>query len=358
MYIATGSQPNCIEKCLKRCCSFGMACYRRHQSFVASKARGLMGKMTPASGLVRFILVVTALLLPTLSLLPLGGLYLWEKGYLLWWAIAAFLCVAIVTAAHRILLGKPTAAGMDAEGDVPPPSATWSPLEKLAWGDVRSIAASANLEQISNPQAFLDLGLKTIEAVAYRLHPEKSDALWQFTLPEALTISERVSRRLAVSVTTHIPFGDSMTLAQFWAIYRWRSSLEVAERAYDVWRMLRFANPATALTHEARDRLSRALVQWGKEHVSRRIAETFVEEVGQAAIDLYGGRLKSPILEEGVENDRHAQGLLSDQTNSAGSNTAGKARRSRFHLPKQALLALFALGKSITKRGGSKNTLG
>jgi uncharacterized protein len=252
-----------------------------------------MAKVTRAASMARFILVVTALLLPTLSLLPLGGLYLWEKGYLLWWAIAAFLCVLLVTLAQRLLLGGSVSASIDVPGyERAPPSAAWSPLEEKAWDDVCAIAASANLDQIGDPQTFLDLGLKTIEAVSQRLHPEKMDSLWRFTLPEALTISERVSRRLAVSVTTHIPFGDSMTLAQFWAIYRWRRSIEVAERAYDIWRLLRFANPATALTHEARDRLSRALLQWGREHVSRRIAETFVEEVGRAAIDLYGGRLK------------------------------------------------------------------
>jgi hypothetical protein len=66
----------------------------------------------------------------------------------------------------------------------------------------------------------------------------------------------------------------------------------VAERAYDVWRIIRFANPATAMTHEAREQLSRAVVNWSKERVGRRIAEAYVQEVGRAAIDLYGGRLR------------------------------------------------------------------
>jgi uncharacterized protein len=98
-----------------------------------------MAKPTRASSLARFILVVTALLLPTVSLLPLGGLYLWEKGYLLWWAIAAFLCVLLVTLTHRFLLGSPTAAAIEATGDAPPSGAGWSPVETLAWGDVRKI---------------------------------------------------------------------------------------------------------------------------------------------------------------------------------------------------------------------------
>jgi len=305
--------------------------------------------------LARFILVVTALLLPTLSLLPLGGFYLWEKGYLLWWAIAALMCVLLVTIAHRLLLGDSATATIDVDGSATPASAEWSPLETLAWSDVRKIAAGANLDQISDPQTFLDLGLKTIEAVALRLHPEKPDALWRFTLPEALTISERVSRRLAVSVTTHVPFGDSLTLAQFWAIYRWRRGLEVVERAYDVWRLLRFANPATALTHEARDRLSRALVHWGREHVSRRIAETFVEEVGRAAIDLYGGRLKSPPAKEQPPDGQSTSRPGLEHTEASRETAVGKNSRTRFHMPKQAVSALLALGKSLVRRRDSRS---
>jgi uncharacterized protein len=313
-----------------------------------------MTKVTRATGLARFILVVSALLLPTLSLLPIGGLYLWEKGLLLWWAVAAFLCVLLATVAQRLLIGPASAPATGIDLSAPPSHEAWSPLETLAWGDVRAIAVSANLDQISDPQTFFDLGLKTIETVAHRLHPEKSDALWQFTLPEALTICERVSRRLAVSVTTHVPFGDSMTLAQFWAIYRWRRGLEVVERAYDLWRMLRLANPATALTHEARDRLSRALVKWGQEHVSRRITEAFVEEVGQAAIDLYGGRLKGPPAEEPGGDDVPASGTGTTLVAASPKSAIEKTKRKRLHVPRQAVSALFALGRSIFKRGNTK----
>jgi hypothetical protein len=107
-----------------------------------------------------------------------------------------------------------------------------------------------------------------------------------------LAISERVSRRLGTYVEDRIPFGTRLTLAQFWAIYRWRRGIEIAEKAYDVWRLVRLVNPATAVTHEARERLSRAALQWGREQVGRHLAGAFVEEVGRAAIDLYGGRLK------------------------------------------------------------------
>lgn len=252
-----------------------------------------MAKSSPASGMAHFILVVSAMFLPTLSLLPLGGLYLWEKGWLLWWALAAFATVSLVALMQRIAFGAAAATVDQAAAMAKPADASWGDLEQRAWADVNAIASRASLENFTDPQEFLDLGRQTIEAVARRIHPEKTDALWQFTLPEALAIAERVSRQLGTYVENRIPFGTRMTLAQFWAIYRWRRGIEIAEKAYDVWRLVRLINPATAVTNEARERLSRAALQWGREQVSRHLAGAFVEEVGRAAIDLYGGRLKA-----------------------------------------------------------------
>lgn len=253
-----------------------------------------MKSPTRARQLARFILITACLVLPTLSLLPLGGLYLWEKGLLLYWAIAA-LCVSGLIAAFEAWLLRPeTGASEPAHEPGKAASAAWSAREVQAWRDVRAIARRVDVDRLNSTQAFVDLGLETIETVARRLHPEKPDPLWQFTLLEAMAITERVSRRLGGVVVTHVPFGDRLTLAQFRAAYRWRGTIELAERAYDVWRIVRLMNPATAVANEARERLSRAVLNWGREHVTRRIAESFVEEVGRAAIDLYGGRLRIP----------------------------------------------------------------
>lgn len=257
----------------------------------------------------RLALYSAAAFIPTLTLIPLGGLYLFEKGYLLWWALGALAVVAIMVALiWKVLLSPPAhrASGdgsaidehMETSGADRDPH--WSPREEEAWSDVRKLAHSVDLEKLESTEAFLDLGRQTIETVASRLHPGRAQASLQFTLPEALAISERVSRRLSHFVATHIPLSDTLTIAQIWSVYRWRSAIGFAERAYDVWRVLRLANPATALTHEARERLSRAVLKWGREHVTRRLAEAFVEEVGRAAIDLYGGRLRIEAPAEGA----------------------------------------------------------
>lgn len=254
---------------------------------------------TPAQKAARFILLLAALSLPTLSLVPLGGLYLWEKGYLLIWAGAALIVIGVVSAWNYWLMRPRIQSPEDedvspaAEGGAADPDPRWSSRERQAWADVLAMASKVDTNLLRSVDAFVDLGVETIAIVANRLHPGKDDPVWQFTAPEAMTIAEQVSRRLGVFVHTHVPFGDRLTLAQIRSAYRWRGAMDVAEKAYDVWRMVRMVNPATAMTHEARERLSRALLTWGKEHVTRRIAETYVEEVGRAAIDLYGGRLRN-----------------------------------------------------------------
>lgn len=252
-----------------------------------------MPTLSPAQRTARAILIGAALLLPTLSLVPLGGLYLYANGWLLYWAVAALVVAAAAFLLERSWLrsGERRLARLEYD-DAQHHRAGRLTLADRAAADVRAIAARVDIDRLQSTEAILELGQRTIDAVARRMHPEKGDAVWRFTVPEALVITERVSARLGRFVETQIPFGDRLTAAQFLAIYRWRGMVGVAERAYDVWRVVRMANPATAITHEAREQLSRAMLNWGKERVGRRLAEAFVEEVGRAAIDLYGGRLR------------------------------------------------------------------
>lgn len=251
-------------------------------------------KTTRASQAARFILIASALLLPSVSLLPLGGLYLWEKGYLLWWALAASALVFAMFAWQRWLLATP-----EVEKIAPPeagitnePNPTWTEAEQSAWADVQGIAARVDPDKLTQWSDLSDVAHYIVNTVARRLHPTRQDALWQFTMPEALAITERVSQRLGRFIEDSIPFGDRLTVAQVMTVYSWRNAADLAEKVYDIWRIARLANPATAVTNEAREHLSKAMLAWGKEHVTRRVAQTFVLEVGRAAIDLYGGRLK------------------------------------------------------------------
>jgi uncharacterized protein len=243
------------------------------------------------------IAVGVGLFMPTLSLVPLGSVWLWQNGYLLYWALISAGFVAIAYLLQRRLLrlrGGPTPVASKSEiGNWPEPiNATWTPTEEVAWADVLAIARLVDVQALNSQDAFLALGGETIRAVAKRLHPEVADPLWQFTVPEAFAIIEQVSGRLGAFTVENIPLSDRLTVAQALSVYRWRGAVGVAEKAFDLWRLVRLANPLTAATHELRERLSKQMMQWGKDHVTKRLAHAYVTEIGRAAIDLYGGRLK------------------------------------------------------------------
>lgn len=246
---------------------------------------------SPARRSTVIILLIAGLTLPSLSLLPLGGLYLWEKGWLLYWAVGALGAILIVGSLQWLLLRPASNQSHVIEATLGADE-HWSPAERAAWGDIRMMAKSIDPSTLTDWDDVFDLSTRVVRATATRLHPGSAEPEWNFTLPEALAMSEQVSRRLRRFVGETVPFGDRLTVAQFLAIYRARRFIDLADKAYDLWRIVRLLNPATAVTNEARERLTRAVYNWGKEHVTRRVLERFVEEIGRAAIDLYGGRLR------------------------------------------------------------------
>ena len=254
-----------------------------------------MTKPERSSHTLRLLSIGAGLLLPTLTLVPLGSLWLWQRGLLLYWAIAATLLVAIAYFVQGWLFPQHAApTGLDQAApasDAADASPEWTPAEVAAWGDVLAVAQRADAARITSQQEALALAFQTIEAVARKLHPEVREPVWQFTVPEAFAMLERVSTRLGTFVYDHVPLSDRLTVAQAMSLYRWRGSVEAAQKAYDVWRLVRIANPLAAVTGEIRERLSKQMMQWGREHLTRQLTEVYVKEVGRAAIDLYGGRL-------------------------------------------------------------------
>ena len=59
---------------------------------------------------LRMFIVFLGLLLPTLALIPIGSLWLWQHGYLIHWAIATLACTVIAYAFERLTLGRPSPA--------------------------------------------------------------------------------------------------------------------------------------------------------------------------------------------------------------------------------------------------------
>lgn len=248
-----------------------------------------MKRDKPRSRYSRAILLAVALLLPALSLIPLGSLWLWEHGYVIHWAIGTCIAVAGVYYLQRRLL-VPVALVEATAGH--PGSTTWSPRQMQAWEDVQGFAGNLDPDRLSNRDGALQVAHETISLVARRMHPERGDPVLQFTVPEALAVVERASASLRKFVSGSLPFGDRVTVAQLMWLYRWRSAASLIEKGYEIWRVVRLFNPAAAVTQELRERFSRELYESGRKHVAQRLAQAYVREIGRAAIDLYGGGLR------------------------------------------------------------------
>ena len=181
---------------------------------------------------LRLALLAVALVLPTVSLVLLGSLWLWQHGYVLYWAMGT--CIAVTGAyllERRLMLPLPPAAVASLQEGEPGEKA-WTPRQEEAWARRPGVRRQGPRRPHDQPRRRLNLGLETVELVAKRLHPERDDPLLQFTVPEALALIERTSDGLRNFILATFPLGDRDTVAQLMWLYRSRSAVNLAEKGY------------------------------------------------------------------------------------------------------------------------------
>ena len=91
---------------------------------------------------LRMALLAVALVLPTVSLILLGSLWLWQNGYLLYWGLAT--CVAVAAAYYLergLMVPLPTVADGRPEEAEDRGDPVWTPRQEQAWTDVMALAA-------------------------------------------------------------------------------------------------------------------------------------------------------------------------------------------------------------------------
>ena len=246
-------------------------------------------KITAYAGAVAFAIGIA---LPLLLAVPLGWLWLWERGWTLYYIGAALGISAIAFGVRLWVTRRLRRELADGAAAADPSAVLRAPREQAAKQAVEAIAAKVEPGKLASRDAILALGVETVEAVARQMHPGEQDPVWKFTVPEALVLVERVSQRLRPLFVESIPLGDRLTIGQVIKLYGWRGYIDVAEKAYDIWRLVRLVNPVAAATSEIRERLNKAAFEGIREEAAKRLAAAFVREVGEAAIELYSGRLR------------------------------------------------------------------
>ncbi|TVP87042.1 MAG: GTP-binding protein HSR1 [Thioalkalivibrio sp.] len=250
-----------------------------------------------------FLVGLSLLVLPFLLLIPLGVLWLWQEGWLLWWLTGAAI-LALVGYLPAWWWRRGQRERLQAEGgeERPPdsePGTEWSPRDLEAWQEVRQIAAGVDRDIVTDRDRLLGAARETIERVARHYHPEERDPIWSFTVPELLMLTERVSVRLRMVVTDHVPAAHLVEAGHLLRIWGYRpmaaSGMRVFRHLHNAWRVTRMTNPVAALLAEARQRLVGAAMTEAGDWLRSEGARIWVEEVGRASIELYSGRLRIDI---------------------------------------------------------------
>jgi uncharacterized protein len=239
---------------------------------------------------------LAALALPAIALVLVGGLWLWQHGWLLWWLIGAALAAGSAWGVGRHLRREPWAKRAGEAEALSQPDPNWAAHETAAWEAVRGLSAAADPQMLAERRLLLDAAQQTIEAVARHYHPEQQEPLWEFTVPELLLLTERVSARVRALLLAHVPMSHQVRVGQVLRAWGYKPliarGLGHGRKAYDVYRIVRAVNPLHALAAEVRDRFMYEFSDVVQDYVLRKVARIWVEEVGRAAIELYSGQLR------------------------------------------------------------------
>ncbi len=235
------------------------------------------------------------LLVPVLALLLAGAAWLLQQGWMLWWLGGAVLAAVLAWGGLRLRHGRARAPAAD-EPTVTAPGATWAADELTAWEAVRRESAEADGSALDHRRRMLAAAQRTIEAVAQRYHPGRTAPVLEFTLPELLLLTERVSARLRLVLLEQVPLSHRIKAAHLVRAWGYgpalSAGLEHGRRIYGVMRFARLANPLYALVAEFRDHLLDDLFATLQAGARRRVVRIWIEEIGRAAIELYSGRLR------------------------------------------------------------------
>jgi uncharacterized protein len=253
---------------------------------------------------LRWWLEVTAALLlivPVIALLAAGLAWLWDNGWLLWWlAAATAITVLVWTVLH--LRHRPSKHASAAQRPtITNPDPTWAPHEQAAWETVRQFSSDADGATLEDHRLMLAAAKRTIEAVARHYHPEQLEPALEFTLPELLLLTERVSARLRLVLLEQVPLSHRLKARSLIRAWGFRpliaAGFERGRKLYSLVRIARAVSPLHALVAEVRDHLVGDLFDRVQMNVRRRVVRLWIEEVGRAAIELYSGRLHVDALE-------------------------------------------------------------
>jgi hypothetical protein len=155
----------------------------------------------------KFLLRGALLALPTLALLPLGFVWLVERGVVLEWLVAW--AVGALLALGAGSLWRPALSPFQLNEAAPGAP----PAEIEARARIKKIADAVTADDISNAENAQSLLRRIFEQVASAYRPEKKTPVLEVTIPELLRVMELTSRGLHEKLVTTFPLASHIPLS-------------------------------------------------------------------------------------------------------------------------------------------------
>ncbi len=244
-----------------------------------------------------YLFLALAVVIPLISLIGLGYLFLWEKGWALWFSLG-LLGLALLTLLLRYSLFRETELHSQPVEENPAAVhlqaiADWSNRDLQVWNCALDNITRLELHSIDwaeLPNAMLD----QLGYVAGKYNQNVQNAKYAFTVPEVLLMLEVCSREYRGQVLSNFPLaqdikvstmmGVSATSTKVFSLYRAYSPFIDAARA--------ILTGGSSLPAQVASKLGSDFGKGLTSHMQRNLKQLLFEQVSQVAIDLYSGRLK------------------------------------------------------------------
>ncbi len=286
---------------------------------------------------LRWLVAIAVIVLPTVTLLPLGLVWLWQQGLILEWLLV-LACLGVAAWLTLVGLNRKHTIALTDKPEVQPDS-HWPDRSRAAWDKATAITEKLTLANypLDDPARLVELGRETITTVARHYHPESKNAPLEIAIPYLLMIIELVSKDLR-TLLDNIPFSHMLTIHD---LMRGHSLASFAGKCYDVYRLGALAiNPVGAVLRELRDLSAHQALRYPADEIKMWLLQSYVKQVAYYAIELYSGAL-----------------TLSDRNTSEYITRYSRTDLERRALPAEEPLRLLVLGQVKAGKSSLINAL-
>ncbi|NEX16066.1 MAG: hypothetical protein C1943_05390 [Halochromatium sp.] len=229
-------------------------------------------------------LIATLILIPWLFGIGVGIWMIVQQGWAwYWWAATLVLLSLALLLLRGLFRAKPPLRmGLDA---LPGASVAEKRAREALRRRAKAIDAN-DVHALQHPDAVSTLLVGAFQDVAEAYSPDDPVALWHFTLPELLLMVEDLSQRLRGTLLMDYPVLRHVELSWVMLLLGLTGPLG---KLMSVFRVLRWIEPANALTAELRGRVVGQALDGLGGNAKAQIAVMLVEQAGETAIKLYSG---------------------------------------------------------------------